>query len=1284
MSLRGTSKWGKLLRKPDGSDKNFNLNEDVVDFLKPSTEKERIPGEGTRQLPAPRIDTFAAQRWPDASDVRKAVASPPGTYASKPKRKKNVNVAFVRTPPEIIGEGGDDSEVPVVEVSRAKAKLARSQTERRPVAPVLDTQAAEKHRQAANYPLSAPAVRNAYQRKNSLADPTHPVNHPFFESQSQPVPPPVPEHAPVQQSPRPGLLKRAPTTFSNLEDHEASPVSDEEVPPIPPHLELPIKTIRPLESPMSPPIIDNSELATFLQDSPPQPRSLPPREAKRQSMIREEEGRVLRRLSRLDYDEVAPNVLDPRRPPSPNSPPRQSRSRSPQLPSIVPTDFNFDPHDHLRSASPEQQAPPIVLPHRAHPLPDVPGQHDGPDPATRNVQPSFSSSHYTNDSTHSASSHRQRLPSDFLASSSPASSVRSASLQPNTASRPPHAANVHPLPQPPTRDPSPSYFSQRSLAPQTTNVNGLTPGLTPGITPGITPGLSPGLPANLPIPTYDANGRSGSAFSYRNISPPEHVQGTAEHDALFDFGMRVAHMRGVFRLTAEREKSIQSCTIREWIRAAIWWLHKGRAGLTVQIRNTPKGSNRPETLTQAHVDVAKTWWILTDVLSGADSPHSKVDSPQDTLLRDMDIVRASLRTFTLSMSRNNVMPPHQSLIQGQDTTMWVEYPRFASDVASLLRGNTSQALIAQDQLEEANPLEALPLGDTRDTFCYSRMFVSASINTEEADTDRVVLPCVLTMIRGKSEFQTSVVISSQADMVNLSIRPGDGGYGKGPTWHDVSWKSKEHGLYIRLPRGFTLNLAFQEPDFRSLWSMVDYTNKIYSSMKPEGDERMIHKAHLGEIAHTDSTNPSAFSKDKVRSCTAFVFEKRLHVRTGLGETNLHRGYRLLLMANPVNKSLTMAGIPLCRTTPLLFEMSAETEPSIMHVHTQDSKRQCRTTLAFKSGHERQAFYEVLQGIATDKNEQIVARVGLRSMVAETSTGQDTIAGALQGLGWQDVRVVTDANAAIGQDQGDMTMSEHFRFIVTHDSGAVTDRLNLGPGELLLRLPASKTPVISLLRAPQEDLTASLDIGRAQHGREGLKRLVQTAATSPTTRTLTFPSMADLHTFQKALTRYTVKYDGSATLFAISRRRMVVPIYKKWEATKVRIQILTLGNVTKIAAFFEDFSHADAMVFQIKAADTFEKAKGDKQAKYCVKFVDAKFSLPKKEKDVEGSEDEPPSDAKIWGKGVRRKYINLEGLEYAGEHDDITIGFETEEERDRFSEGLPAATTNKVFQLRRKI
>jgi len=178
--------------------------------------------------------------------------------------------------------------------------------------------------------------------------------------------------------------------------------------------------------------------------------------------------------------------------------------------------------------------------------------------------------------------------------------------------------------------------------------------------------------------------------------------------------------------------------------------------------------------------------------------------------------------------------------------------------------------------------------------------------------------------------------------------------------------------------------------------------------------------------------------------------------------------------------------------------------------------------------------------------------------------------------------------------------------------------------------------------------------------EGLTKLLQTVNNKPTIRTLTFASLPDLHAFQRALTRNTVRYDSSASLFAISRRRMVVPIYKKWEATKVRVQIVTQGSVVQILAFFEGFSHADAMAFQIKTTDVFEKAKGDKGAKYCIRLVDAKFSLPRKEKDGDEGDGENPSESRSWGKGIKRMFVNLEGLEYAEEHDDITIGFETEE------------------------
>ena len=114
--------------------------------------------------------------------------------------------------------------------------------------------------------------------------------------------------------------------------------------------------------------------------------------------------------------------------------------------------------------------------------------------------------------------------------------------------------------------------------------------------------------------------------------------------------------------------------------------------------------------------------------------------------------------------------------------------------------------------------------------------------------------------------------------------------------------------------------------------------------------------------------------------------------------------------------------------------------------------------------------------------------------------------------------------------------------------------------------------------------------------------------------------------------------------------MVVPIHHKWQASKVRLQIVTKHSIVQVLAFMEDFSHADAMCFQVKSTDTFESVKGDsKGKKWAVKMKDAKFSLPAQEKGEAEGEDL-----------VRRRFVNQEGLDYAEEHDDITIGFDTEE------------------------
>lgn len=123
------------------------------------------------------------------------------------------------------------------------------------------------------------------------------------------------------------------------------------------------------------------------------------------------------------------------------------------------------------------------------------------------------------------------------------------------------------------------------------------------------------------------------------------------------------------------------------------------------------------------------------------------------------------------------------------------------------------------------------------------------------------------------------------------------------------------------------------------------------------------------------------------------------------------------------------------------------------------------------------------------------------------------------------------------------------------------------------------------------------------------------------------------------TKLCTNESSIATSFVISRRRMVVPIYKKWEATLTRIQIVKQEKVVQLLAFFNDFNHGRCMNFLLKGTDTMESFM--RSGKFWVRYVDAKFALPKTEED-------PSSD-----------FLCLDMPEYPIEHDDISIAFDSE-------------------------
>jgi len=783
----------------------------------------------------------------------------------------------------------------------------------------------------------------------------------------------------------------------------------------------------------------------------------------------------------------------------------------------------------------------------------------------------------------------------------------------------------------------------------------------------------PTQPGRSPMASLQASdaSRPGSSHSARSFQPPSHnpsMNDLAAESAFDDFAGRAAHMKGVFRLTAEKEQPSDSCTPFMWLRAAFWWYLRGKSGLEtlLQQRGKSRDVEHRELLAQPHVDLAKTSWMLADPLEryvGVGSPDSRQPSDYEALLkRDILILKGHLKSLALLMLRSNMMPPPQSLIQGQDTQIWLEYPRFTPDAAAVLRGASGQrSLIMDPQSSVVAPSDALPLGDSAQYHYFHKCTVNISLNTDDVNTDRVSVPCNLTILRDRREYQSTVIIASQSELVYLRIAPRQSS-STSLTWHDVSWKSGSLAISINLPGGIDVTVRFFEHDFRTLWNLVDHSRKVDYNVRPEKGEVLAHEAQLVEVQYVDSSNQRAFPTDKVSRCRAILWERFEEFQHGGAVRKRHHGFRLVVATEPGHKSLSSFVHILGADGPLNFEFitdAAAHGTTAMVVRIREEHRQCRILLVFRDMDSRQALYNKLNGIDVKEHETIVGKMALTGLniqsvseaIGVLSSGHNELAS----LDWQRLGVTNHHVEDAGGRMPDTVESESLRIVARHSHGCVTDRLNLDKGELLLRLPCTDTQTVQILRQPQTDMTMSIDARNAPHNvLDGIADVFKVAQNMTTVRTFKFATPNDLHAFEAAITGFTVRYDGIASTLAISRRMMVVPIYHKWAASNVRIQIVAnaQNTVIQLLAFMEDFAHAEALCFQVKTTDVFETIKGDgKNKKWAIKMVDAKFTLPAPQgKDEQFSPEEKAT----------RRFVNLEGLDYAQEHDDITVGFESQE------------------------
>lgn len=721
-------------------------------------------------------------------------------------------------------------------------------------------------------------------------------------------------------------------------------------------------------------------------------------------------------------------------------------------------------------------------------------------------------------------------------------------------------------------------------------------------------------------------------------------------DALDIFTLRTHHLFELFRLSSEAVKPIMSCLPDDLARAALWWFLKGRMALELSIREQPQNAQHVTQLQssrqQAYADLAKAYWLLEQVLPEIMGSRNSLVPGDVQEVRQA--IMSQLTKLTSSMKRNGFLPPEEPFLpQIIDKSIWVEYPAINQDIIALLWGSWNSSIAApQGPLTGLPLLAAFPLGDTQELFCFGRYGVDVFLMEQGMESQQFYFPCFLSVTRYPSQPNIDFCIASQNGAVQLRIQSNKKA---GPTWGDVKWRAEKCALEIKLPRGFILVVKSKPQDFKMLWSMQDFSAKALATLAPRKEEQCVFKSTLRSFQYFDSNPQSTtFPREAVRNCDIGLFEKIFRENSPTGPRAWHRGFRLAVVTGTTTKLLSAVNHVYMPQIPVQFGFlrGEYNEPALL-LRFDEGKTNGRMVMAFNDEAERLRFHSLLIGTAVQQDEKVFSEVPITGYSLSQSTKSAPM-GNFSQLPWSRAKII---NEEADGEMPETVLSEKMRIVVDFKCGSITDRVNVGPGELKIRLPVKDKTSLCIYRQPQQDMTVSLSESQVSKQTPGeMYQALQLTNRAPSVRTLSFTSQRDLHDFQHALTGFKVLFDGVVATFAISRRRMVVPIYKKWEAGATRLQVVqSEDHIMQVLVFFEDFHHGESMSFQLKATDVYEAMKrGDKVG---VKIDDAKFPLQPPPENREA----PPDD---------QAFVCLDMPEIPGEHDDITILFESEEGESR--------------------
>lgn len=522
----------------------------------------------------------------------------------------------------------------------------------------------------------------------------------------------------------------------------------------------------------------------------------------------------------------------------------------------------------------------------------------------------------------------------------------------------------------------------------------------------------------------------------------------------------VAGYSDMFKIAAEHSKPLAETSLPEWIRAAVWWFLRGKKSLESYAR-TPSSS--PVEAEQAVLDLGKALWINRYAVpqnselqrygvTSLDALFAVANTTGDTKISEVlsqhQALISHIRSLAISIKRHNILSTissHPTSTDRLDTSFWLEYPMFAADVSAVLSGMSSRSMLVERAGKTPSTAHMMPIGDTSRFFSYGNMFVEVYVSSrDDDDSQSDAMPCALSIIRDPSDWYVFAAITSQSHLINILIQSDRK---QGPTWDDVTWHVSRNSIEVKLPRGFQLDVMFQEDDFKMIWNIVQYTRRTEASLHPRAGENLIFSNTLKTFQYMDPGPVKAFPAERSERCRIALFERSVQVTQGTGTRSAHRGFRLAVVTNPKTKTLSHVQHILGYDAPIVFGLlrGEDGVPALMLKVTEDGRVRSMV-LGFHEVEERTTMQSLLLAMVPDDMEfRKVTELSIRSYTIEQppdmERGQPAVVHLQLPSG--NVSVIDLEHVVPTHSYGPTILSEHLRVFVASEFGSVTDRINLG-------------------------------------------------------------------------------------------------------------------------------------------------------------------------------------------------------------------------------------------------